>query len=181
MRKYLVILLVFAMTILAGCGNKQVDQKELRYDREMKSIISVEDYKEVFEDIITYRDYDETAKLLVREKYQNVVRPYVFDQLDGLSNSMKLVYPGITSNTMEIKKDGEYPVFNDRFDIKYYGEYDEYIESIEEFYKHDMNTIENIEATNDKIIVKVNNKYNGIYYIYAYTVNGEITYINILS
>lgn len=179
--KKLILLICILMLITSGCSTKKLDNRELRYNLEIKSVVNVEEYKEVFEDILTYREFDSTAKLLIQDKYQDVIKPNVFEQFNTLTNSMKLIYPGIATNTMEIKEGGEYPIYNKEFDIIGYGTHEEYEQSIRESYHYPMNEIENIEASSDKLIVKVNNKYNGIIYIYAYMSNGQITYINILK
>lgn len=184
MRKLLILITILSLTAgLMGCGKGETNKssKEILYDIEMNSDINIEEYKKVLSEILTYREFDDIAKLLVREKYEDTVALSVFHQLETMQNSMKLIYPGVTSNTLEVKEDGTYPIYDERFNIIEYGTYDEYMESIEEFNNHDLNYVENIEASSDKIIMKVVNKYNGVFYVYATLQNGNITYINILK
>lgn len=184
MRKFTVALLTILLTIsLVGCGGGKTGETnlEILYNNEMNCDINIEEYKNVLSEILTYREFDDTAKLLVREKYENAVSFNVFRQLETIQNNMKLIYPGVTTNTLDIKEDGEYPIYDNRYNIIDYGTYDEYIESIEYFNHFDLNYVENIEASSDKIIMKVVNKYNGVFYVYATLQNGVITYINILS
>lgn len=160
-------------------GNEGINSKKIMYELEKNSIINIEEYKNIVGEILTYREFDDTAKFLIEEKYKGVVSKSVFNQLDGLTNTMKLVYPGVRNESIDTK-DGEYPIYDNRLNIVDYGTYEEYLGSIVEFYKLDLNIIENIEASHNRIIVKVVNRYNGVFYLYGTLSNGELTYINIL-
>ena len=184
MRKIFILVVIISMSIgLTGCrpDDKFESNKEKLYNIEMNSNINIEKYQNLLSEILTYREFDDTAKILILEKYENAVELSVFNQLETMQNSMKLIYPGITSNTLEMKEGGEYPIYDNRFNIIEYGTYDEYIESVKEFNQHDLNYVENIEASSDKVIMKVVNKYNGVFYVYATIQNGKVTYINILK
>lgn len=159
------------------------DYRDKLYDRSMNLEVKLDSYREMVEDLITYRIYDDTTQNLLREKYSGAISQDVFDQLTKVPYSSSTIYPGISTSIVSSadNEEGEYPIYDESFNIMHYGDYNEHLESIENFNRLDLNHIENMEASNNKVIVKIKNKYNGVYYIYLYVnKDGGVTSISIL-
>lgn len=165
---------------------REVEVEDYRgklYNRSMNLEVKLDSYREMVEDLITYRLYDDTTQNLLRDKYSGAISNDVFDQLTKVPYSSATIYPGISTSIVNSGdgEEGEYPIYDESFNIIYHGDYDEHLESIDNFNRLELNHIENIEASSNKVIVKIKNKYNGVYYIYLHVnKDGGVTSISIL-
>ena len=183
--KLRVILVILLISLgVTGCSSVDVKSNlEVLYQNEVNTVVDIREYSQLILDILTYREFDEDGKYIVQQKYKDAVSQSAFRQLETVLNNSKIIYPGITTNAYDYteEKDGEYPVYDSNYDIAYYGDYGEHIDSVIEFNSHDLNNIENVEANKDKIIFKINNKFNGVYYIHAVIRDGMIDHLSILK
>lgn len=178
-----ILIISLAVLGLAGCGEKPLgnSSKDIIYNLDMGVIVDIDSYEELIKDILTYREFDEQAKILIQDKYSEFVSQTVFNQLETVASNYKTIYAGIPTGEGILNENGEYPIYDLSYNVVDYGTYDEYIESLENFNAHDLNDIESVQASRSKIIFKIRNKYNGVYYVYGLLEGNKIISISILK
>lgn len=194
--KFKGIICLIALTIvLSSCSKEKVIDKSmeanyysnLEYSKKLSSKIDIEGYRKSMETLlngnIIYKDYlDKQVKplknvtdtlkdtLYVEAERRNKEAIIEDDDEEGWEGALD-IYDDVEMTKQE---DGEYAIYGDEYNINGYGTKEEAQKAIDEFNKKPTETIKDIDAYNDLLLVRIHNKYFGLRVIGFKLVDGKI-------